>query len=76
MTEWTEYIDAVCLKDYMGVVPPLNSHPEYDSDAETWDVYFEYDAYGEHDLVALPFESIEEARKAIQEILDEREKVA
>lgn len=76
MTEWTEYIDAVCLKDDKGVVPPLNSHPEYDSDAETWDLYFEYDDYGVHDLVALPFESTEEAYKAIREILDEREKVA
>ena len=75
MTEWTDYIDAVCLKDDKGIVPPLDQ-PEYDPDAETWDLYFEYDVYGEHDLVVLPFESKEEACKAIQEIQEEREKVA
>ena len=75
MTEWMDYIDAVCLRDKTGIVLPLDQ-PEYDSDAETWDLYFEYDVYGERDLVVLPFESKEEAQKAIQEIQEERKKVA
>jgi hypothetical protein len=81
MTEWTDYIDAVCLKDDKGIVPPLEQ-PEYDPDAETWDLYFEYDSLNqftgrrENDLVCLPFESKEEAHKAIQEIQEEREKIA
>ena len=74
MTEWSDYIEAVCLQDEKGVIPPLEV--EYDPASETWDLYFEYEVYGEHDLVALPFESNEEAQKAIQEIEEKRQQVA
>jgi hypothetical protein len=67
------YVDAVCAKDELGVMPPLD-RPTYDDDAEMWELWFEYfDPYeGSSDLVCLPFETIEEAQKVIRDIQTER----
>ena len=71
--EWVDYIDAVCAKDELGVMPPLD-RPTFDEDAEMWELWFEYfDPYeGTNDLVCLPFENIEEAQQVIKEIETER----
>ena len=55
-------------------LPPLN-RPEYDSDTETYDLYFEekesYNAYGlEQELICLPLETLEEANETLKQALE------
>ena len=55
-------------------LPPLN-RPEYDSDTETYDLYFEEKEYGnpydlEQELVCLPFETLEEAQETLKQALE------
>tara|TARA_Y100001963_G_scaffold107253_1_gene148274 strand:- start:215 stop:457 length:243 start_codon:yes stop_codon:yes gene_type:complete len=55
-------------------LPPLN-RPEYDSDTETYDLYFAekevYNAYGlEQELICLPFETLEEANETLKQALE------
>ena len=73
--EWDTYIDAVCEKDKFGTMPPLDESPTFDSDGETWDLYFGYtDSYtGGNDMVALPFEREEDAIATQQKILSDRQ---
>ena len=58
------YIEANCI------VPPLNSHPEYDEESDTWDVYFEESEGAnpyelERDLVCIALDTLEEAQSLI-----------
>ena len=55
-------------------LPPLN-RPEYDSDTETYDLYFEEKEYGnpynlEVEMVCLPFETLEEANETLKQALE------
>jgi hypothetical protein len=74
MGEWDSYIDAVCEVDQFGTLPPLNKSPEYDADAETWDLYFEYSdpMTGGNDMVGLPFLEQADAVATQQRILSNR----
>jgi len=59
-----DYIEANCI------VPPLNSHPEYDEDSDTWDVWFEesegWNPYGlERELICIPLDTLDEAKELI-----------
>jgi hypothetical protein len=76
MGEWDIYIDAVCETDQYGTMPPLDENPEYDADAETWDLYFGYtDSYtGGNDMVCLPFENKQDAIATQERILSDRQK--
>jgi hypothetical protein len=58
------YIEANCI------VPPLNSHPEYDEESDTWDVYFEESEGAnpyelERDLICIALDTLEEAQSLI-----------
>ena len=64
-----DYVEANCI------VPPLNSHPNYDDESGTWDVWFEQsegpNPYGlPSEPICIALESLEEAevliRKAVQ----------
>ena len=64
-----DYIEANCI------VPPLNSHPNYDDESGTWDVWFEqseganpYELPSEPICIAL--DTLEEARELIQKSVD------
>ena len=55
-------------------LPPLN-RPEYDSETDTYDLYFEeketYNSYGlEQELICLPFETLEEAQETLNQALE------
>jgi len=55
-------------------LPPLN-RPEYDSETDTYDLYFEeketYNSYSlEQELICLPFETLEEANETLNEALE------
>lgn len=55
-------------------LPPLN-RPEYDSDTETYDLYFEEKEYGnpydlEQEMICLPFETLEEANETLKQALE------
>ena len=55
-------------------LPPLN-RPEYDSDTETYDLYFEEKEYGnpyglETEMICLPFETLEEANETLKQALE------
>ena len=55
-------------------LPPLN-RPEYDSETDTYDLYFEeketYNSYGlEQELICLPFETLEEANETLKQALE------
>jgi|TARA_B110000196_G_C20665641_1_gene439505 hypothetical protein len=59
-----DYVEANCI------VPPLNSHPEYDEESDTWDVYFEESEGAnpyelERDLVCIALDTLEEAQSLI-----------
>jgi len=72
--EWDTYIDAVCETDQYGTKPPLDEVPEYDADAETWDLYFEYNdpIAGGNDMVCLPFENKADAIATQERITSDR----
>lgn len=74
MGEYDTYIDAICEKDELGTLPPLDNEPEYDADAETWGLYFEYsDPYTkENDLVCLHFDDEQDACLTAQRIREDR----
>ena len=64
-----DYIEANCI------VPPLNSHPNYDDESGTWDVWFEEsegaNPYGlPTEPICIALDTLEEAqvliRKAVQ----------
>ena len=64
-----DYIEADCI------VPPLNSHPEYDEESDTWDVYFEereganpYEL--ETELICIALDTMEEAQDLIRKSVD------
>jgi hypothetical protein len=64
-----DYIEANCI------VPPLNSHPEYDEDSDTWDVWFEesegVNPYGlETELICIALDTLEEAQALIQKSVE------
>lgn len=64
-----EYVKANC------VVPPLNSHPNYDDDTDTWDVWFEekvdYNPYGLlTEPICIALDTLEEAQELIQKSLE------
>ena len=44
MTFEATYVDAVCARDELGVMPPLD-RPTYHDDAEMWELWFEYFEY-------------------------------
>ena len=55
-------------------LPPLN-RPQYDSDTETYDLYFEEKEYGnpydlETEMICLPFETLEEANEVLKQALE------
>tara|TARA_R110000824_G_scaffold669_11_gene4221 strand:- start:574 stop:819 length:246 start_codon:yes stop_codon:yes gene_type:complete len=59
-----DYIEANCI------VPPLNSHPEYDEDSDTWDVWFEESEGAnpyelERELICIALDTLEEAQSLI-----------
>jgi len=63
-----DYIEENCQ------LPPLN-RPEYDSDTETYDLYFEEKEYGnpynlEKELICLSFETLEEANETLKQALE------
>ncbi len=74
MGEWDSYIDAVCEVDELGTLPPINSEPEYDPKAETWDLYFGYSdpMTGGNDMVCLQFETKEGAVATANKISSDR----
>ena len=74
MGEYDTYIDAICEKDNLGTLPPLESVPEYDADAETWGLYFEYsDPYTKtNDIVCLHFNDEQDAHLTAQRIEEDR----
>jgi len=54
-------------------LPPLN-RPEYDSDTDTYDLYFEENEEGnpynlEQELICVAFETLEEAQKTLTQVL-------
>ena len=60
-----DYIEANCI------VPPLNSHPHYDEDSDSWDVWFEEkettNSYGLSTApICVTFDTLEEAQVAIR----------
>ena len=64
-----DYIEANCI------VPPLNSHPEYDEESDTWDVYFEESEGAnpyelERELICIALDTLEEAKELIQKSVD------
>jgi hypothetical protein len=64
-----DYIEANCI------VPPLNSHPEYDEDSDTWDVWFEEsegaNPYGlETELICIALDTLEEAQVLIRKSVE------
>jgi len=64
-----DYIEANCI------VPPLNSHPEYDEDSDTWDVWFEesegVNPYGlETELICIALDTLEEAQVLIRKSVE------
>ena len=67
------YVDAVCARDELGVMPPLDE-PQYDADSDMWGVWFEFfDPYeGMNDLTCYWFDTKEEATLTIREIEEER----
>jgi hypothetical protein len=59
-----DYIEANCI------VPPLNSHPEYDEESDTWDVWFEESEGAnpyelERELICIALNTLEEAQSLI-----------
>ena len=65
---YLDYIKENCK------LPPLN-RPEYDSDTETYDLYFEEKEYGnpydlETEMICLPFETLEEANETLNQALE------
>ena len=65
---YLDYIKENCQ------LPPLN-RPEYDSDTETYDIYFEEKEYGnpydlEKEMICLPFETLEEANETLNQALE------
>ena len=74
MGEWDSYIDAVCETDRFGTLPPLNDSPDYDADADTWDLYFGYSdpTTGGNDMVGLQFLEQADAVATQQRILSNR----
>ena len=59
-----DYIEANCI------VPPLNSHPEYDEESDTWDVWFEESEGAnpyelERELICIALDTLEEAQSLI-----------
>jgi len=54
-------------------LPPLN-RPEYDSDTDTYDLYFEEKEEGnpynlEQELICVAFETLEEAQATLNQVL-------
>ena len=74
MQEYDTYIDAICEKDELGTLPPLDNEPEYDANAETWGLYFGYDdpVFGGKDIVCLHFDSEQEATLTASKISSDR----
>lgn len=74
MSEYDTYIDAICEKDELGTLPPLDTVPEHDVDSDTWGLYFEYsDPYsGNNDMVCLHFENKDDAIATSNKILSDR----
>jgi len=67
MDDTIEYILEYCE------LPPLN-RPEYDSDSDTYDLYFAervtYNPYNlEQELICIPFETLEEASETLNKVL-------
>lgn len=64
-----DYIKEFCE------LPPLN-RPEYDSDTETYDIYFGEkmdggNPYGlEQEMICLPFDTLEEANEILEQALE------
>ena len=64
-----DYIEANCI------VPPLNSHPKYDDESDTWDVWFEQsegpNPYGlPTEPICIALDTLEEAQELIQKSVD------
>ena len=62
------------IKEYCEL-PPL-TRPEYDSDSDTWDIYFAEkmdgpNPYGlEQEMICLAFDTLEEATETLKQALD------
>ena len=62
------------IKEYCEL-PPLN-RPEYDTDTETYDIYFAEKMDGgnpydlEQEMICLPFDTLEEANETLKKALD------
>ena len=62
------------IKEYCEL-PPLN-RPEYDSDSDTWDIYFAEKMDGpnpynlEQEMICLAFETLEEANETLKQALE------
>ena len=57
------------------IVPPLNSHPNYDEDSDSWDVCFaEKETVNPYGLrtspICVTFDTLEEAQQTIQQALE------
>ena len=64
-----DYIEANCI------VPPLNSHPKYDDESDTWDVWFEQsegpNPYGlPTEPICIALDTLEEAQELIQQAVE------
>ena len=63
------YVEANCI------VPPLNSHPKYDEESDTWDVWFEEsegsNPYGlPTEPICIALDTLEEAQVLIRKSVE------
>ena len=63
-----DFIEAICHPT------PLNSHPTYDDDSDTWEVWFEeredFNPYGlDNSPICVSLDTLAEAQKTIQQAL-------